>query len=529
MPVLLAPMYGHEFAAPGAVWRLRAWWDVQATGVELSAATLLIVGVEEEELAGLGRVAYVAVPPGQARACPSPRGGPVIEVPAATIGELIDAVGSSMIGAGDRDEPAKRARSVVPFPQSERHAKPLWSHQLVRTAGALGVGAWLFSASMQPGQAQAADHSSLPQQQHTTRAAAQQAHPHAGAEPVPTSAAGPGVPGPQQDRPGTPAAVSGSFASGEPPATATPSAPSAPAAPAAPVTGQDAPADPPAPPDDGPRPDESIVNHRANEPAPGPAWKWGDFGGRTAEGVVAGSGTGAVAGPKGASAGGILGGLWNASAYLSQYPEVVRALNQSQPGWIPPEPSKDPLNPAFRPTRGEVSAGVAKPPGSGKKPPYLGQSGTPAGDFTKDVGYGGAVGTVLGFGNKKYSGITGRLGIAGGLGVYAKNHPDQVQALADTLREAEPGYATGQVLAEKRALEPTPAEISAGVAPPPGPSAAAQILKTLREAEPGYATGQALAEKRAQEPTPAEISAGVAPPPGPSAAAQILKTLREAE
>ncbi|WP_147266840.1 hypothetical protein [Streptomyces diacarni] len=68
VPVLLAPMYGDEFAAPGAAWRLRAWWDTQVTGVQLSDAALLLVGVEEAELAGLGRVAYMAVPPGPRRA-----------------------------------------------------------------------------------------------------------------------------------------------------------------------------------------------------------------------------------------------------------------------------------------------------------------------------------------------------------------------------------------------------------------------------------------------------------------------------
>jgi hypothetical protein len=55
MPVLVPPMYGDEFSAPGAAERLRGWWDEQRTGVELTAATLLIVDVED--LAGLGRIA----------------------------------------------------------------------------------------------------------------------------------------------------------------------------------------------------------------------------------------------------------------------------------------------------------------------------------------------------------------------------------------------------------------------------------------------------------------------------------------
>lgn len=170
VPVLVPPMYGDEFAAPGAAQRLRAWWDGQRTGVELSAAALLIV--DAEELAGLGRVAYVAVQPGLTGARTYPGRCAVHEVPAATVGELVDAVVSGTVGAEDSGEPSKSARSAFSSPRSERHPKPLWDRQLLRTAvltGALGFGAWLLSAAVQPGQAQAAtthqQHSHQQQQQ----------------------------------------------------------------------------------------------------------------------------------------------------------------------------------------------------------------------------------------------------------------------------------------------------------------------------------------------------------------------------
>ena len=159
IPVVVAPMFGEDFAAPTAVQRLWAWWDRQHIGVELSLATLLIVDVEE--LTGLGRVAYVAVPPGQVGARSYPRDGAVIEVPAATVGELVDAAVPGTVGARSpvRGESSDPARSAFSVPRVEWRAKPVWGRSVVRAAvvtGALGVGGWLLTAAMQPGQAQAA-------------------------------------------------------------------------------------------------------------------------------------------------------------------------------------------------------------------------------------------------------------------------------------------------------------------------------------------------------------------------------------
>ncbi|WP_189111576.1 hypothetical protein [Streptomyces camponoticapitis] len=149
-------MHGFEFAAAATAQRLRAWWDGQHTGVNLSAATLLIV--ETEELAGLGRAAYVAVPPGPRVIRPYPHGADVTEVPANTVHELVDVVAGAL-GAGRRGEPSKSAQSAYSLPHPDWHMKGLWDGRLVRTAmvtGALGVGAWLLSAAM-PAQAQADD------------------------------------------------------------------------------------------------------------------------------------------------------------------------------------------------------------------------------------------------------------------------------------------------------------------------------------------------------------------------------------
>ena len=157
MPVLVPPMYGDEFSAPGAAERLRGWWDAQRTGVELTAATLLIVDVEE--LAGLGRIAYVAVQPGMPRARSYGRDAAVIEVPAGTVRDLVDAVVSRTAGAGDRGGPSETRRPVSSLRRPEQDSKPLWDGRLARTAmvtGALGVGAWLLSSAFAPGQAQAA-------------------------------------------------------------------------------------------------------------------------------------------------------------------------------------------------------------------------------------------------------------------------------------------------------------------------------------------------------------------------------------
>src|SRR5262245_54264659 len=125
IPVLVPP------ADHATLHRLTAWWGGQRTGVELSAATLVVV--DAEELAGLGRIAYVAVPPGS-RAYAGAR---VVEVPAGTVRDLVDAV-------------------VPGEPIADAH--PLWSRPLVRTAvltGALGFGGWLLTTAFQPGQAQA--------------------------------------------------------------------------------------------------------------------------------------------------------------------------------------------------------------------------------------------------------------------------------------------------------------------------------------------------------------------------------------
>jgi hypothetical protein len=127
VPVLVPPMYGEEFAAPEAEDRLRACWDGQRTGVELSAATLVIIDVED--LAGLARVAYVAVRPGQAAVRAYTRDGAVIEVPAVRVRELVDAAVSGTFGACARSEPSKTGRSVF---SPESLAKPLWNRRLIQ-------------------------------------------------------------------------------------------------------------------------------------------------------------------------------------------------------------------------------------------------------------------------------------------------------------------------------------------------------------------------------------------------------------
>lgn len=144
--VLVPPMSGDGLAVPWAAQRLRAWWDGQRTGVELSEATLLIV--DAEELAGVGRVAYVAVPPGQVGARSYAPGSAVIEVPAATVGDLVEAVVTGTPGA-----------AILALPRSRWRARRVWDRGIVRTAvltGILGFGGWLLSAVLQPGAAQAA-------------------------------------------------------------------------------------------------------------------------------------------------------------------------------------------------------------------------------------------------------------------------------------------------------------------------------------------------------------------------------------
>lgn len=89
-PVLVPPLSAAELAAADADTRVRTWWDRLGTGVDISRTTLLIVGAEN--LAGLGRAAYVAVPPGRIGARTYVRGGAVIEVAATTVGDLVNAV-----------------------------------------------------------------------------------------------------------------------------------------------------------------------------------------------------------------------------------------------------------------------------------------------------------------------------------------------------------------------------------------------------------------------------------------------------
>ena len=443
VPVLVPPMYGDEFAASGAERRLRTWWEAQRTGLELSAATLLVVDVEE--LTGLGRVSYVAVQPGETTDRSYARGGAVIEVPSGTVRELVDAVVPGMVGDRERGEPSKAARSVFSLPRPEWQMKPLWDRQLVRTAvlsGALGITAWLLPAAMQPGLAQAA-----PVQQ-------------------------------QQDAPA---------------ASTVPSPEGEAAVPAPPAPAGEAPA--PAPP--GATPDGSVANPSANEPAPARDWNSNEFGARTVDGAVAGSSLGLIGGPVGSRLGAGAGAVWNASAYVDRTldAEDKRGIREwDKEG--PMLPSQDELDPAFQPTKGEVSAGVAKQPGSDSESlPYLGQAGTPSGDFAKNVGNGAGLGSLVP-GNAGR--VTTPLGGLVGLGVYGKTHPDQAKAVGETVKtlgesaeQSDPGYAMGQLIADQRASQPTPAA--------PGPSTGEQVLNALSESaaqsDPGYAVGQVLADR----------------------------------
>lgn len=113
--------------------RLAAWWRVQRTGVELASATLVII--DGAELAGLGRKAYVAVPPYMEAGDPD---GAVVPVPTADLRGLIDAVlpGEAPVGSGTRS---------------------LWGRTLRAAAltGVIGVGGWLLTAGFQAGPAQA--------------------------------------------------------------------------------------------------------------------------------------------------------------------------------------------------------------------------------------------------------------------------------------------------------------------------------------------------------------------------------------
>ena len=146
VPVLVPPMSGDDLSVPWAAQRLRAWWDGQRTGSALSAATLLIV--DAEELAGVGRVAYVAVPPGQVGARTYAPGSAVIEVAATTVGDLVEAVVTGTPGA-----------AIVALPRSRWRARRVWDRRVVRTAvltGILGIGGWLLSAVLPPAQVQAA-------------------------------------------------------------------------------------------------------------------------------------------------------------------------------------------------------------------------------------------------------------------------------------------------------------------------------------------------------------------------------------
>ncbi|WP_229701366.1 hypothetical protein [Streptomyces camponoticapitis] len=255
-------------------------------------------------------------------------------------------------------------------------------------------------------------------------------------------------------------------------------------------------------------PPEDPLRDLANEPAPVPAFKWNEFGARTVDGMIAGTSVGGAVGPWTALAAGVGGGVWNASEYVNRFPDA-RRLVQGIDGAIPLDPSMDPLIQESSPTRGDVSSGAASPPPAARVGPHLGQVGTPAADFTKDVGFGSGIGGVVDAVVKGVSPVGRVAGTVYGLGVYGTNHPDQMQALTDTLAAADPGYAVGQVLAEQRASQPAP-EVPAPVPPPP-------------PVDPNAPTPRELLSDVAPPPmdllgpTPQDIAAGVVTPevPGP--------------
>lgn len=162
--VLVPPVRGAEFFTAAGHRRVAQWWSAQR--LEDGPESAVLVAKDEEELAGVGQRTYLAVRPGRLAGCAGTYGPSVVEVPAAKVSDLVRSVVARERSLRvEQVEPvAVRGETARPFsvpalPQMASAARALVGQRrrasTVMLALALGVGGWVVSSALQPGEASA--------------------------------------------------------------------------------------------------------------------------------------------------------------------------------------------------------------------------------------------------------------------------------------------------------------------------------------------------------------------------------------